>query len=121
MKIYEKSVSTLPAQTKTKYIMITLEENQIAQVENGTFSLINGDFTPDEASEIVNDLFSKKINFHEVKSFGHQIRYGTEDQARLQRIEELKESRQQAGQLIEEAKQAGKSLRVQSVISIEFI
>jgi len=94
---------------------------QITLETRGIFDLVKGEFSPDEASEILVDLFSKKINFHEVKSFSEQIRFGTEDVKGLKRIKELKIARNSAIELIAEANKSGKSLRIYSTISIELI
>jgi len=101
--------------------MIALKEKKIQGVEKGTYDLIKGEFSPTEASEIVNDLFTKKINFNEVKNFSQLIRFGSKDPVIVQRISELKLSQQNARELINEAKDNGKKLRVSSTISIEFI
>jgi len=101
--------------------MIALEQKKTSTATQGTYELIKGEFSPAEASEIINEMFSKKINFHEVKSFSQLIRYGAKDEATLQRLNELKLNQQFAKDLIQEAKEAGKSLRVRSTISIEFI
>jgi hypothetical protein len=98
-----------------------LNSQEITLETKGTFDLVKGDFSPDEGSEILNELFSKKINFHEVKSFSEQIRFGTPDVKGLKRIKELKIARNSAIELIAEAKKSGKSLRNYSTISIELI
>jgi len=100
--------------------MITSEKTQVEQ-QKGTYDLVKGEFTLEEASEIINDLFMKKINFNEVKSFGQFVRTGAKDPATLKRIEELKTAREKAQQLLALAKSEGKSLRVESTISIELI
>lgn len=86
-----------------------------------TCELINGEFSPEEASEILHDLFSKKINFHEVKSFSKLIREGAEDQKSTERIVELKADKKQAKELIDKAAASGKSLRITSTVHIELI
>lgn len=96
-----------------------MEENKT--VAKGSFDLIKGDFSPEEALELVNDLFFRKINFNELKNFSQQIRFGEKDSKILDRINELKVSREAASDLIAEAKAAGKALRVKSTITIEIL
>lgn len=96
-------------------------EEQIMTLEKETYDLIRGDFTPEEALEVVNDLFLKKINFHNAQSFSQMVRFGTKDPARERRIKELKLAQEKARELIQEAKESGKSIRVNSSISIELI
>ena len=101
--------------------MIESKEKKIQKVKKGTYDLIKGEFSPADASEIVNDLFLKKINFHEVKSFSQLIRFDTNDPDTLQRISELKLSQKRAQELIAIAKKAGKSLRINSTVFIQLI
>jgi hypothetical protein len=101
--------------------MIESKEKKTQTVKKGTFDLIKGEFSPAEASEIVNDLFLKKINFHEVKSFSQLIRFDSNDPDTLQRISELKLSQRHAQELIAKARKAGQSLRINSTVIIELI
>ena len=40
--------------------------------------LIEGNFNPDEAKEVLLSLFNHKIQFHEAKNFSSEIRFGVE-------------------------------------------
>lgn len=99
--------------------MIATEEKQITDVQVENFNLVSGDFTPNEALEIVTDLFGKKINFNEVKSFSQLIQRGSKDPQTLHRISELKLAQDQAIELLNEAKANGKSVSMSSTITIE--
>lgn len=101
--------------------MIATHDNPTTELKKAIFDLVKGEFTQEEAFEIVNDLFAKKINFHESKSFSQLVRNGQSDPAEHDRISELQNSREQSSQLIAEAKKSGKSLRVSSTITIELI
>lgn len=101
--------------------MLTQEKTQATITDNGRFDLVKGEFTLEEAAEIINDLFMKKINFNEVKAFSQFVRKGAKDPQTLERIEELKRARQQAQQLIATAEREGRSIRLESTISIELI
>lgn len=54
--------------------------------EKGQYDFIKGDFSAEDAQEIISSLFTKKISFHELKSFSSQIRFGKADQDSLDRI-----------------------------------
>lgn len=95
------------------------EQMQVAEKE--IYDLVKGEFTPEEASEIVNALFSKKINFHEKKIFSDEIRFGKEDQFSQKRIDALKNAMHRAKELLDEAKESGRSIQLNSTISIELI
>lgn len=101
--------------------MEAIQEKQNAKIQNGNYDLIKGEFTPEEGLEIISHLLMKKINFHELKTFSQQIRFGLEDPASLTRIEELRASAEELKELIKAAKLSGKNLRVKSNITVELI
>lgn len=98
-----------------------MQNKEETTVATGTFDLIKGKFSAEEALEIVNDLYSKKINFNELKSFSQEIRFGAKDPNLLLRINELKLSREEARKFITEAKESGRTLQVSSTINIEIL
>ena len=102
-------------------IMYTTQEKSMIETLKHSFELINGEFSHAEAMEILVDLFSKKINFHELKSFSHLIRVGEEDSKSSARIKELMDAKQQIREMLEDAGQDGRSVRLKSTISIELI
>ena len=89
--------------------------------EKNEFPILNGVFSPDEASEIILQLIHEKINFLKIRSLRQFIRYGTEDEWSLSRAEELKQHSEVIRELIRDAKNQGRTLNIQSNISIEFI
>ena len=60
-------------------------ENQTLQ-----FYLIDGQFATGDAKDILNALFTQKINYHKLKNFSHEERYGISDERSVKRLEELK-------------------------------
>jgi bisphosphoglycerate-dependent phosphoglycerate mutase len=52
--------------------------------------LINGTFSEEDAKEILRNLFEYKINYHKIRDFNSQIRFGLQEEHSLQRAEELK-------------------------------
>ncbi|MCB0494412.1 MAG: hypothetical protein KDC93_18570, partial [Cyclobacteriaceae bacterium] len=83
--------------------------------------LIKGDFSPDDALEIINHLITKKITFHELRSFSSEIRFGEVDQKSIDRSKELKQSKASVEKFIQQAKEQNKTLRIKSNILIELI
>jgi hypothetical protein len=98
-----------------------MQHKEETTVATGTFELIKGQFSAEEALEIVNDLYSKKINFNERKSFSQEIRFGSKDPNLLLRINELKLSREETRKFIAEAGESGRTLQVSSTINIEIL
>jgi predicted RecB family nuclease len=84
-------------------------------------SLVNGTFKEDEAREILMNLFSTKIHFHELKNFSAQERFGHNDATAEKRIPELKEGMEKAMKIFSEAKVKNKSLIVTSEICISLV
>lgn len=85
------------------------------------FNFIKGEFSPEEAYQLLETLFSKKINFHELKSFSNHIRNGESDQTSLSRSKELRASKKSIEELTEYARINNKSMQIHSVITIKLI
>ncbi len=101
--------------------MNTAQLNQTTMTDTNQQDLIKGDFSPEDAKEIINHLFSEKINFHGVKSFSNKVRFGEVDHNSERRIIELKQSRASLNEMIKSAKEQGKTLKIESTVSIEII
>ncbi len=86
---------------------------------NEDITLIKGKFDPANAKDILLNLINYKINYHELKNFSLEERYGKKDQLSEQRIQELKNSRIQILKLIDHAVHNGHQLKINSVIKIE--
>ena len=89
--------------------------------KNQTEDLVRGEYSAGEAREIISNLIVQKINFHNLKNFSSKERFGETDQNSLQRIEELKKSKQRMLQMIDTAEEAGKSVKISSTITIELL
>jgi hypothetical protein len=83
------------------------------------YSLINGEFSAKEAQELLMHLICKKINFHESRNWSHQERFGEQNEASVKRIKELEASKAQIQEVVQQAQQAGKSVRIRSNIHLE--
>jgi hypothetical protein len=80
--------------------------------------LIEGDFSPEEAREILMNVFLSKIHFHQNKNLSSEERFGKEDLTALKRIPELKSSMEMISQLIEEAKLNNETFQIISEVKI---
>lgn len=81
-------------------------------------TLINGVFTPDEAKEVLLTLLNHKINFHRMRNFSSEERYGKPDPVSEKRLSELYESRDQVLSLLTNATASGYKLEIESLVSI---
>ncbi|WP_281239666.1 MULTISPECIES: hypothetical protein [Flavobacterium] len=82
--------------------------------------LIDGNFSPTEAKELLMDLFINKINFHQKKNFSSQERYGKEDEIAIRRIPELKESVEAISRIITEGTTQNQNIVITSTVHIRF-
>jgi hypothetical protein len=59
-----------------------------------TINLIDGEFSPEDAKEILIDLINKKIQFHSLKSHENWERFGQVDDFAHSRIKSLESARE---------------------------
>lgn len=81
-------------------------------------TFIDGAFTDAEAKEILINVFSTKINFHQVKNLSSQERFGKVDVTASKRIIALKKGLEKAMEMIIEANKNNKKLTIKSEINI---
>jgi hypothetical protein len=86
-----------------------------------TFKLIEGSYSSIESREILQGVFSRKIQFHQMKNFSSQERFGKDDQTALKRIPELKESIDKILRMIESSQQEGEQFESHSEIVIRLV
>jgi len=82
-------------------------------------SLIDGEFSLEEAKGILMHLYSKKIQFHERRNFSSIEQTGKTDEKSLKRIEELKGSMIQLEAILKSPDSMDCMLKINSVIQIE--
>ena len=85
---------------------------------NETFNLIDGVFSTDEAREILMNIFSTKIQFHEMKNLSSEERFGEQDTVAKKRIPQLKMELEKLEKIISEAKSGTKKFEITSAINI---
>ena len=85
------------------------------------YNLVKGNFSPDEAQTILNDLVDSKIKHHNIEAFRIQEKTGGDISHSKKRVKELKELKVQLGQLIEEARKKGKSLHIDGTLNLSFV
>jgi hypothetical protein len=83
-------------------------------------NLIEGNYTPSEAKEMLLDLYHKNINFNKVKNFSSQIRFGKDDKMAEENIEKLTKAVNYINQLVKDAQAENKNLVIKSVIEIAY-
>ncbi|MGF1639248.1 MAG: hypothetical protein ACFCUU_19380 [Cyclobacteriaceae bacterium] len=85
---------------------------------NDTLTLINGTFTTDEATQILTNVFTAKIEYHQLKNLSSQERFGKDDKTASERIPDLKMNLEKLKEIISEAKATNKEVVIHSEIKI---
>lgn len=94
-----------------------MEKSAMTQQTEEVLDLINGTFDSEDAKEILRNLFEYKINYHKLRNFNSQIRFGEQDDHSLERALELKQA---LGQMIEFfGKEQSKAYRITAKVVIE--
>ena len=84
-------------------------------------NLIDGQFTPSEASDVMEALIREKINFHKVQRF--QLLIGDSDcetEEHCGRIIELQQEKQKAKAFFAEARHTGRNVIINGTLEIAF-
>ena len=81
--------------------------------------LIKGTFTPADARNVLLGLINYKINFHHMKKFSFEERYGKKDLPTDARLLELENSKRVIIAIIDEAGEKDKKLKMEAVITIK--
>jgi hypothetical protein len=81
-------------------------------------NLINGNFSSEEAKEILMNIFLTKVRFHEVKNFSSLVRFGIDDETAQIRIPQLKKELEKVLKIVSEAEAANKKMIITSEINI---
>ncbi|HEY9176764.1 MAG TPA: hypothetical protein VIN07_03695 [Flavipsychrobacter sp.] len=83
------------------------------------FKLIDSNYTASEAREILMAIINSKIQFHQLKTFSHDIRYGIPDAHSEKRIKELEETRRAITQFLQEHQHSDITFDVASTLTIK--
>ena len=89
------------------------------QIQN--LKLIDGEFFPSDANEIISDVIKRKINFHSLKTIGADEKYGETDAYSVRRINELRIELQNLEDIVKSAENEGKRLKIKAIIDIELV
>ena len=80
--------------------------------------LIEGDFSFNEAKEILTSMFNSKINFHNIQNWSSQERFGKDDETAQRKVRLLKNEIEKLEEIILNAKSQNKKLVIKSEIII---
>lgn len=80
--------------------------------------LIEGNFSFNEAKEILTSMFNSKINFHNIQNWSSQERFGKDDETAQRKVRLLKNEIEKLEEIILNAKSQNKKLVIKSEIII---
>ena len=101
--------------------MLELKENQEVQV-NQKIQLVDGKFTPSEASHVVNCLIDEKINFHKLQALcWYEGNHDADTTYCDKREKELREEKKTAREYIKYAREHGFDVVINGVLDIKFV
>lgn len=83
--------------------------------------LIEGKFSDDDAKEILTSIFFSKINFHNIKNWSSNERFGMDDEIAQKRIPELRKEILKLLEILSEAKAKNRRLIITSEINITLV
>ncbi len=86
-----------------------------------TFKLIDGEFVPSDARNILFTLVNGKINFHSQESFGIKIRTSGDTSFHEKRIKELTQTNIDIKKMVDYAKENKLRLKINGTIEITLI
>ncbi len=86
-----------------------------------TLTIIDGEFTNEEAKEVLLNMFSSKINFHNMKNWSSQERFGKDDLIAQNRIPALNNEVKKLELILTESKAKNLKLVISSEIKISFV
>ena len=85
------------------------------------FRLIDGEFSPSDARNILFTLVNSKINFHSMESFGITIRTSGDTSFHEKRIKELTQTNIDIKEMMDYAKENKLRLKINGTIEIKLI
>ncbi len=101
--------------------MLKNKEKQEVEV-NQKIQLVDGKFTPSEASHVVNCLIDEKINFHKLQALcWYEGNHDADTTYCDKREKELREEKKTAREYIKSAREQGYDVIINGVLDIKLV
>lgn len=89
------------------------------QIMEQKIQLVNGEFTPSEASDVIMSLIGQKINYHKLEHLQYFERNHKYDKEPINnRIQQLEEEKKIAADFILKMKNEGKNLKIDGILTL---
>lgn len=96
-----------------------METKQALQVDKKEIKLIDGEFTPTQASDILNAMIDQKINFHKIENLQHWEKdHDNDPKPFIDRIQQLEDEKKALDTYITQIKKSGKNVRIDGLLSL---
>ena len=85
------------------------------------FQLLDGTFTPSEASQVLLDLIHSKMDFHNKEKYSNEERFGRDPSHSEKRLRELTQLKVSVKELLASVEAAGQKLQIEGRLDITVI
>ncbi|NEV93976.1 hypothetical protein G3567_07430 [Psychroflexus sp. YR1-1] len=93
---------------------------ETSAVKDKKVKLVDGEFTPTQASDILIALIDQKINYHKIENLQHwEQDHNNDPKPYMMRIQELEKEKEAIDRYISEFRKAGKKLRVSGILTLK--
>lgn len=90
------------------------------KIETKHIKLVDGEFTPSQALDILSALIDEKINYHKVENLQHwESNHHTDPHPFLKRIQELEHQKKELKDYVIQLKESGLNLKIDGVLSLK--
>lgn len=111
---------------KDKQIMIKarsnfneFNESSPSIKDHQELELIKGEFSAEDARDILLQLFTDKINYHHARNLSSLERFGKKNDISVRRLPELKQQIQRINDLFLNTDLSGATIKIQATVNIE--
>lgn len=104
---------------KTRSNISEFKENSKSLKDHQELELIKGEFSAEDARDILLQLFTDKINYHQARNLSSLERFGKKNDISVRRLPELKLQIQKINDLFLNADLSGATIKIQATVNIE--
>lgn len=90
------------------------------KIETKHIKLVDGEFNPSQALDILSTLIDEKINYHKVEKLQHwESNHHKDPHPLLKRIQELEKQKKELKDYVIQLKESGLNLKIDGVLSLK--
>lgn len=114
--IEKKKISIM---IETKSDLSEFKETKHFLKEHTELELIKGEFSPEDARDILLQLFTDKINYHQARNLSSLERFGKLNEISVRRLPELKLQIKRINDLFLKGDFSGNTIKINASVNIE--